>query len=500
MTPPRLLLSLAVAVAAVLSIPASAAAEPAVGVVAGTNVLAGFDTAVPGTFTALRPIAGLSGPAERVLGLDFRHNPSEPTQPPRLFALGVTRAGANDDLRLYTIDPGTAVATQVGAAPISVTTTVGAGYGFDFNPTVDRIRVVNSADLNLRLNPSTGALSALDAPITPAGGQISALAYDRVQLAPTLPANSTAYALSLTLGQLGTIGGINQVPSPNGGQFMAVGGPLGVPLDAGSTLDFDISLGGTAYATATSGSAPGLYAIDLPGGAATLIGRTVAPLAGLAILPATTVAFSAAAVTAPESAGTATINVTRSGSTSPSTSVAWSAGNGPGGTLAFAPGESTKAIAIPIAADAVDEPDETIPLTLSSPSFPATVGTPATAIVTIVDDDPAPGVRLTRVPKSITYAKLVRRGIRVTATPNAPAALQATLLGTTRRARLSRFNVALASKRLRLAPGARTLRLRPSRKALRRPRHRVKLRVQVVATDAAGKRAVARRTVRLKPR
>ena len=31
-------------------------------------------------------------------------------------------------------------------------------WGFDFNPTVDRIRVVNDAGFNLRLHPDTGVI------------------------------------------------------------------------------------------------------------------------------------------------------------------------------------------------------------------------------------------------------------------------------------------------------------------------------------------------------
>jgi hypothetical protein len=46
----------------------------------------------------------------------------------------------------------------------------GSSFGFDFNPTVDRIRVQSDADQNLRLNPATGALAATDTTLSFAVG------------------------------------------------------------------------------------------------------------------------------------------------------------------------------------------------------------------------------------------------------------------------------------------------------------------------------------------
>ena len=55
--------------------------------------------------------------------------------------------------------------------------TNGDDYGLDFNPTVDRIRVTNDADENLRINPNNGARADTptnDTNINPAGNQIKA--------------------------------------------------------------------------------------------------------------------------------------------------------------------------------------------------------------------------------------------------------------------------------------------------------------------------------------
>jgi hypothetical protein len=41
-----------------------------------------------------------------------------------------------------------------------------ASFGFDFNPTVDRIRVVSNTGQNLRLHPVTGVVASTDTPLT----------------------------------------------------------------------------------------------------------------------------------------------------------------------------------------------------------------------------------------------------------------------------------------------------------------------------------------------
>jgi len=72
--------------------------------------------------------------------------------------------------QLYTVDRRLGAATKVGA-PVALP---GTTVGFDFNPTVDRIRVVTDTGQNLRVHPDTGAVAATDTPLAYAAGDRSA--------------------------------------------------------------------------------------------------------------------------------------------------------------------------------------------------------------------------------------------------------------------------------------------------------------------------------------
>ena len=92
-----------------------------------------------------RSISGLAS-GERILGLDLR--------PASLEVYAVTTAS-----RLYKLDVQAARVTPVGSAPFSPALE-GASVGFDFNTTVDRIRLITNTGQNLRLTPANGAVAA----------------------------------------------------------------------------------------------------------------------------------------------------------------------------------------------------------------------------------------------------------------------------------------------------------------------------------------------------
>jgi hypothetical protein len=114
-----------------------------------------------------------------------------------------------------------------------------------------------------------------------------------------------------------------------------------------------------------------------------------------------TVQFSTATYTVVESAGVATITVTRAGGSGGYFTVPYSTADGTAlagvdylpasGTLTFEPGVDTQTFLVTILNDVTNEPDKTVLLNLGTPTGAATLGTPSTAVLTIEDDD-QPGV------------------------------------------------------------------------------------------------------------
>jgi hypothetical protein len=103
--------------------------------------------------------------------------------------------------------------------------------------------------------------------------------------------------------------------------------------------------------------------------------------------------FSSSTFEVSESAGAATITVTRADApggvftvryaTSDGTGAAGSDYTAASGTLTFGVGETTKTFSVAVASDSVVEGDETVSLTLSEPGCEATLGSPAAATLTI---------------------------------------------------------------------------------------------------------------------
>jgi len=231
--------------AGLLVLATSARAEP-ITLLTAQNSLLTIDSASPGTILTSVGVTGLQA-GEALLGIDFR--PANGG----LYGLGSLNA-------LYAINPATGVATLVGGGGFILS---GTDFGFDFNPTVDRIRVTSDADQNIRLNPDNGSLTATDTALNPGTPTIVGSAYT----------NNFAGAATTTL--YGIDAGLNALMlqnPPNAGTLSQIG-LLGV--DTANFVGFDISgLSGIAYASLTSPTAPfsSLYTINLGTGAATLVG------------------------------------------------------------------------------------------------------------------------------------------------------------------------------------------------------------------------------------
>ena len=223
-----------------------------------------FDSATPGTINSTTPITGLQV-AESILAIDFRPATGQ------LYGIGSTG-------QLYTIDTTTAAATPVGG-PFAA----GAAFetSMDFNPTVDRIRVVSGADENFRLNPDTGSVVATDTNLAYDAGDTNAGANPNV-LAIGYTNNfagagtTTLFGIDNTLNTLIRQGGVDGTPSPNGGVLFTIG-PTGA-VSAFNRVGLDVGPSGTAFAyLEAAGGVPQLYTIDLATGAATLLGAIASP-------------------------------------------------------------------------------------------------------------------------------------------------------------------------------------------------------------------------------
>jgi len=134
-----------------------------------------------------------------------------------------------------------------------------------------------------------------------------------------------------------------------------------------------------------------------------------------------TIQFTAASYTVAENVGAAGFPVTRSGSTTAPASATYTATIGTAdagdftavsGTVAFGVGESAAVIQVPILPDTLLEPGETFTLTLTGPTGGATLGSPASANVTIADD-PVP-----TTPTGLAAAPTAANTIRLTWTDN----------------------------------------------------------------------------------
>lgn len=249
------------------------AKEEIVAVSTGHQLLR-FNAGQPQKLRERRPLQGLRA-GEQLLGIDYRVARGE------LYALGTVGQAA----QLYKLDLAQARAMPVGAGFTLPGAAAGtAEWGFDFNPTVDRIRVVNDRGLNFRLHPDTGAL--VDADPQAAGVQLDgALVYADGTPGALVAAGytynkddekiTTNYALDGRAGTLvhqGTKEGVAPVVSPNTGKLYTVGS-LGLGPLAHATLDIS-DLANVAYSGvhARGAKATRWYQVDLATGKARFIG------------------------------------------------------------------------------------------------------------------------------------------------------------------------------------------------------------------------------------
>lgn len=233
-------------------------------VLTASGKLISFNRASPATTVGSVTVSGLAND-ERLIGMDLR--PADGL----LYALS-SRG------RVYTVDPST------GAAALRSTLTAdpadssdpfvalaGAQFGVDFNPVVDRLRVVSSSGQNLRINVDTGA-TVTDTVLNLAGSAPAVVAAGYT--------NGFDGATATQLFDLNATDGMLYVQTPpnDGVLATAPGTPnapisLGVAFTSASDLDID-AVSNEGFVVLTVGGSTQIYRIDLrtTNGAAAALG------------------------------------------------------------------------------------------------------------------------------------------------------------------------------------------------------------------------------------
>jgi hypothetical protein len=204
-------------------------------------------------------ISGIDG---NLQGIDFR--------PANGLLYGVTDAD-----KIYTIDPKTGVAKLVN--PLSPSFDGGFQSGFDFNPALDRLRLVGSNDQNFSVNVDTGAATSQTTLAYVAGDRnfgkdpnLTAAAYTNNRVGAT---STQLYDIDYDLDVL-----VLQDP-PNG--TLTTVGSLGVNFAPIAGMDIVTDASGRNTAFAISGST--LYNINLNKGNARKLGTLNPGFIGLAV-------------------------------------------------------------------------------------------------------------------------------------------------------------------------------------------------------------------------
>jgi hypothetical protein len=224
----------------------------AVALTAEQSLLA-FRTDRPERARTVGRVRGLIGGDARIIGIDYR--------PATGDLYGVGDAGG-----VYVIDDRSARATLRSRLSVPL---AGTTFGVDFNPVVDRLRIVSDTGQNLRDNVDADSDTLTDGALTFPGPPpatalgIAGAAYTNSDADPDT--GTTLFDLDAALDQVA-------IQSPANAGLLAPTGKLGV--DAGSDVGFDIARddrrGSTARGFASIASR--LYAIDLLSGRASSLG------------------------------------------------------------------------------------------------------------------------------------------------------------------------------------------------------------------------------------
>lgn len=255
----------------------------------GSNELWSIDIAKPNTIAKRVQVTGL-GSNEDLLGIDYR--PADG----KLY--GITKDA------VYVIDDVTGVASGRQALIASNSTLVftapltGTNFGIDFNPVVDRMRVVSDSAMSLVVNVDTGAVNRqADIGTIGAGGVAITPQPTGFSITGAAYTNSISKPTSTRLWDIDTLGDrLFQQNAANNDSQLSGAVPLGVNATDVNGFDID-GANNKGYAALKVGSSVGLYAIDLAAtdNAATLLaslGDGTVDIKGISLKTKTTAAYA----------------------------------------------------------------------------------------------------------------------------------------------------------------------------------------------------------------
>lgn len=219
--------------------------------------------------TSTTTISGLPS-GEKIVSIDYRPATGQ------LYGLGASS-------RLYFINEESGLATALGSASFSPALS-GVNASINFNPTVDRIRLVSPSGQNLRLHPELGTVAATDSSIN--GGtnpSIGAVAYT----------NSVAGATTTQLFDIDFAQDKLYIQNPpNNGTLEEVGS---LTVDFSGVGNFDILPdNSSALAVTFDNNISSLYTINLTSGKAEKVGVFGLAVIGIAF-KTNPIAFAATA-------------------------------------------------------------------------------------------------------------------------------------------------------------------------------------------------------------
>lgn len=210
--------------------------------------------------------------------------------------------------------------------------------------------------------------------------------------APSTPATLGIQSLSINpssqnFGASGSTGIVNVISTGSGCAWMAVSNAPFISITSGASGRGNGTVGFTVAANTGATRS----------GSVTIAGKTFSVTQDGAAVLVSNVQFSASNYSAGEGSNNATITVTRTGDTSGTVTVDFATSDLvaqqrtdytiTAGTLTFTPGQTGKTFDVLIVDDLYVEGSETLNLTLSNPNGGAVLGSPSTAVLTIVDND-----------------------------------------------------------------------------------------------------------------